>query len=141
MNLEHISDLSKKHNIKLGIQILLQHELLNWQISEKSTVVFSCSESEENVQQGKEIKSAAPLKNLGETTIDVGKILNSSSQGRVIIQKYETTNSLNEGSRRIIVDLIINSMIQTDVRMTVILALKISQDIVKIFPSEFLVHI
>ncbi|KAF0706912.1 Uncharacterized protein FWK35_00032358, partial [Aphis craccivora] len=67
---------------------------------------------------------------------DLNDILIKSTQGSMIIDYYYKQKKLNESSRSLLVEIIINDLIKKNRTMTIDLADNISNAIVKSFPTE-----
>lgn len=138
-----LMEIGKKWKLKWGIQIKFEKVLMSWQ---NSLTPFNNSEQEpnNNVKADKlQIKPSISksVNAHSQTAPNVKEILKSSSQGTSILSFYESNLKLNNGSRAIVVDLIINYMIQNDIRMNVVLAKRTAEGIVNVFKTEFLVRI
>lgn len=137
--------------IKLGIQIKFESILMTWQKSKEIAMVTSARSepgSKNNIDNINELFGSEPDCSTSTSTnshhtisMDIEKIMKTTSQGRSILSLYENDSKLNEGSRSVVVDLVINYMIQNDIRMTVILAKKTAEAILKVFKTEFMVRI
>lgn len=128
-------------DFSLGKLIKFEHHLKLWQIEEKSTVssfqsvdansLYTRNENENDRPAHKD-ESFEQLRKL-----DLKNILNHTSQGRSISENYRMFKTLTDGSRNILVDVIINYLIQNDIKMTVKLSENIADQIIQIFPTEY----
>jgi len=75
-----------------------------------------------------------------EIGFDLNEILIKSTQGAMIIDYYYKQKKLNESSRSLLVEIIINDLIKKNRTMTIDLANSISNAIVKSFPTEIKVR-
>lgn len=66
----------------------------------------------------------------------LSNILNSTTQGRQIQNLYKKTNELQEGSRNLLVDLIINYILSNEIDLPPKLMQDITTQITDMFPSE-----
>lgn len=126
MTQANVQQLFEKYKLQLGLQFQFASWLKSWQSSELKNLnndSLSC----------KALDNAA-------LTFDVRNILKISSQGRKILDLYGNDTQLNDGSRAIIVELIVNYMVQNDIRMTTNVAQQIADEIIKVFPSELKVR-
>lgn len=122
MTAEDFQKLVKKYNIKLGIEIKFIHNLKKWQNPILETTPLPI-----------QVKVIKPIVT---KQLDMVEILNKTAQGALILKKYEEVQIINDATRSILVELIINHMIQIDLRMTIDVAKKILEAIVEVFPSE-----
>lgn len=87
-----------------------------------------------------------PVQNLIQSTnsskigFDLSEILIKSTQGSMIVDYYYKQKKLNESSRSLLVEIIINDLIKKNRTMTIDLANSISNAIVKSFPTEIKVR-
>jgi len=124
-------------NYPLGIQIKFERYLTKWK---KDNPVPNELLELQNV--GQNISNEIPIK-IPETSITVTKpllslceILESSSQGHLVLANYKKYGSLNDACRLILVGMVIKTAIKEDVIMTVKTAEQISDQIVATFPKE-----
>lgn len=68
--------------------------------------------------------------------LKVDEVLNSTTQGALILSYYEKYNKLNDGIRSTLVDILIGSVLSQKLPMSVILAESIADQIVVMFKSE-----
>lgn len=123
MTEKHVKQIFKKHKIQIGIQIEFQMWLKSWQTSTLTTTDASSDQIQKNESHQ-------------DTQFNIVKILKLSSQGRSILEIYNINQQLNDGSRSLLVELIVNYMIQNDMKMTIPIAEKIKDNILTIFPEE-----
>eukprot|EP00102_Acyrthosiphon_pisum_P021324 XP_016658534.1 PREDICTED: uncharacterized protein LOC107883310 [Acyrthosiphon pisum] len=89
----------------LGIQIKFEIRLSNWKTNNQVP-----SQLLELQRVAQPISNAIPMM-LPETTktvLSLSKILEDQSQGSLVLENYKKFNSLNDASRIILVDMIIN---------------------------------
>lgn len=135
MKPEHVSKLL--HKFPLGIIILFEHKLTEWQnginvgtVNNSKTNVSSeihpkaCKEQNLNTH----IKARIELK--------LDEILNQSEQGSLILNYYEKHNKLNDGIRTTLVDLLIGYILTKKIQMSVGLAESMANEIVAMFKTE-----
>lgn len=68
--------------------------------------------------------------------LKVDEVLNSTTQGALILNYYEKNNKLNDGIRSTLVDILIGHVLSQKLPMFVILAESIADQIVVMFKSE-----
>lgn len=119
-------------NCTIGVMATFEYNVKKWQTQEKTTVC-SC-QSSDLPESPNIIREKQDFEELVE--IKVIDILNKTSNGRTIIQQYKTFQKLPDGCRNILVDIIINYLIQNDIKMSVSLSEKIADQIIMIFPTE-----
>ncbi|KAI8116607.1 hypothetical protein CVS40_11351 [Lucilia cuprina] len=134
MTPQHLKQLGKKWNIKLGIQIKFENCLINWKNNRSAPAV--CSNPNINLMDSKNKMFNENINSSKE--IDIAEIMNATSQGRSVLDFFKNNLKLNDLSRAIVVDLTTNYLIQNDIPMTVNLASKIAESIVQVFQSESL---
>lgn len=122
----------------LEIQIKFEHHLTNWK-KNKFPVPNKLLELQ---SVGHNISNEIPM-NIPETSLIVTKpllslckILESSSQGHLVLTNYKKYGVLNDACRLILVDMIIKTAIKEDIIMTIKTDEEISDQIVAAFPKE-----
>lgn len=138
LNTRHIDKLLSTY--PLGILVKFESQLEKWksglnivdidkrtELAETSTLDISMNKA----------NSEPPLKSFKlsqELNVDV--ILNSSTQGSLILDYYRQNNKLNDGIRSTLVDILIGQVLSQRIPMSVSLAESIANQIVAIFNSE-----
>lgn len=72
--------------------------------------------------------------------LDLSEILNSSTQGMMIINYFKSNKKLNDSIRTMLVELIINHVITKKLSMSVNLAENIATQVDNLFPREVKVN-
>lgn len=125
-------------NYPLGIHIKFEKHLEEYQKNQEQRHNVSLLKSK--------IIAETPVQNLtlqstpSESGFDLNEILIKSTQGVMIIDYYCKQKKLNESSRSLLVEIIINDLIKKNRTMTIDLANSISNAIVKSFPTEIKVR-
>lgn len=127
MTAANIQQLFNKYGLQLGVQFHFESWLKSWQNSNSSAKKITSEPKDSFVSSC----------NYSGVNFEIEHILKLSSQGRTILDLFTKNQQLNDGSRAIIVELVVNFMIQNEIKMTTDVAQKIADNIVKIFPSEF----
>ncbi|KAL5237576.1 hypothetical protein ACI65C_004986 [Semiaphis heraclei] len=121
-------------NYPLGIHIKFEKYLEEYQKNQEQHNVSLLKSKivAETPVQNLTLQSTKPL----ESGFDLNEILIKSTQGAMIIDYYHKQKKLNESSRSLLVEIIINDLIKKNRTMTIDLANSISNAIVKSFPTE-----
>lgn len=139
MNENHIRKLVDKYQIKIGTQIKLEANIKQYQLSQATTITSSLPEPE--LDDVPDDSNQINIVNESDQSVDVNAILQTTVQGRAIINMFSLNKKLNDGARSIIVESIVKHMFQNGIRMTVGVARNISEKIIQMFPTEFMVII
>jgi len=126
-------------NYPLGIHIKFEKHLEEYQKNQEQQHNVSLLKSKiiaETPVQNLTLTSTKP----SEIGFDLNEILIKSTQGALIIDYYYKQKKLNESSRSLLVEIIINDLIKKNRTMTIDLANSISNAIVKSFPTEIKVR-
>lgn len=126
-------------NYPLGIHIKFEKHLEDYQKNQEQQHDVSLLKSKiiaETPVQNLTLTSTKP----SEIGFDLNEILIKSTQGAMIIDYYYKQKKLNESSRSLLVEIIINDLIKKNRTMTIDLANSISNAIVKSFPTEIKVR-
>lgn len=124
----------------LGILVKFESELEKWKISlnivdiNKRTESAETSTLDTSMNKPNLEPSLKSFKLSQELKVDV--ILNSSTQGSLILDYYRQNNKLNDGIRSTLVDILIGQVLSQRIPMSVCLAESIADQIVAIFNSE-----
>ncbi|VVC41518.1 Hypothetical protein CINCED_3A016863 [Cinara cedri] len=121
MKSEHVNELLNE--FPLGIKILFNHYLENWQ-------------NTQNVLSNKINTKSVHEESAFDININLSDILTTSSTGTMIIDYYKTNNKFNDNIRSLLVETVINYIITKKIPMSVNLANYFGNQIVKMFPSE-----
>lgn len=140
---EHVNKLLSTY--PLGIIVRFQHELVKWKKSLNSVDKNITTESIETSSLHTPINEPnvqPPLKQFQLShDLKVDEILNSSTQGSLILDYYKQNNKLNDGIRSTLVDVLIGHVFSQCIPMSVGLAESIADQIVVMFKSEIKVII
>lgn len=66
----------------------------------------------------------------------LSNVLNSSHQGRELQKIYKHTNNLQDASRKVLVDLIVDHFLTNDIDFTPKAMVNITEQLLDIFPNE-----
>lgn len=119
-------------NYPLGIKIKFEHAVRQWQ----NTVCKSISVSTQS--SSKSVEKCVPVQ---QFQFSLDEILNRSSQGLLVTSYYKEHNNLNETCRNFLIDIIISSLIEQNISMSIDITEKISKIFVETFTSELKVDI
>lgn len=124
----------------LGILVKFESELEKWKSGlnmvdiDKRTEVAETSTLDISMNKANLEPPLKSFKLSKELNVDV--ILNSSTQGSLILDYYRQNNKLNDGIRSTLVDILIGQVLSQRIPMSVSLAESIADQIVAIFNSE-----
>lgn len=123
----------------LGIRIKFGYCIKEWQINSKGekNSIDGVLSSTSTVASSSTSLPPVP----SEPMFSLDEVLIKSSQGALITNYYKCNNSLNEGYRNLLVDLIIASLLENKCPMSVALANNIADAIVSTFTTEIKVNI
>lgn len=139
MKTYHVEKLLSK--FPWGIIFKFEDELTKWQINNASIVnndhnsninlgeIVLCSSSKPIVEDPQKSSNIKYI-------LKVEEVLNSTTQGALILNYYVKNNKLNDGIRSTLVDILIGHVISQKLPMSVILAESIADQIVVMFKSE-----
>lgn len=137
--------MSSKHirlllsNYPFGIQIKFEKHLREHQKNQEEQHDVSLLKpkliTETPVQKLTQRSTKPPI-----IEFNLGEILIKSTQGSMITDYFYKHNRLNESSRSLLEEIIINDLIKENRTMTIDLANSISNAIVKSFPTEIKVR-
>jgi len=138
MKSEHVEKLLSK--FPWGIIFKFENELTNWQRnidivnknSNSSTNLGAVLCSSSNIK----VHQIAPMSKIPDHVLKVDEVLNSTTQGALILNYYEKYNKLNDGIRSTLVDILIGRVLSEKISMSVSLAESIANQIVTMFKSE-----
>ncbi|XP_050066645.1 uncharacterized protein LOC126555811 [Aphis gossypii] len=122
-------------NFPLGIHIKFEKHLEEYQKNQGQQLDISILKPKlitETPVQNLTLQNTKPP----AVGFDLNDILIKSTQGSMIIDYYYKQKKLNESSRSLLVEIIINDLIKKNRTMTIDLADNISNAIVKSFPTE-----
>lgn len=128
---DEIIQLLNKH--PLGTRVKFAQYVKEWQKSIRGNNLQDISAS---------IKLSEPVSISSELTqsFNLENILSTNTQGAMIVNYYSMNNNLNESCRNLLVDLIIATLVDKKISMTVALANNIATVIVETFTSEIKVN-
>lgn len=135
MNQQSASEVSKQ--LKMGKRIKFCQKLGQWQNSLK-TAVRTMPASGSSSMSSQNALPVTPViiasKNMPHFMLE--DVLKMTNDGRLMLKYYAINANLNEPSRTLLVEIIIQHLLETDVCMSVTLADSISNQILKLFPTE-----
>lgn len=118
----------------LGIQVKFESELEKWKSGLNIIDIDKITEPTTSMNKP---NLEPPLKCFKlSQELKVDEILNSSTQGSLILDYYRQNNKLNDGIRSALVDILIGEVLSQRIPMSVSLAESIADQIVAIFNSE-----
>jgi len=138
MKTYHVEKLLSK--FPWGIIFKFKHELTKWQTNASivSNDLNSCTHMGEIVlcPSSKSILEDTQKSSNIKYQLKVYEVLNSTTQGALILNYYEKNNKLNDGIRLTLVDILIGRVLSQELPMSVILTESIADQIVVMFKSE-----
>jgi len=138
MKAYHVQKLLSK--FPWGIIFKFENEFTKWQTN--ATIVSNDHKSCTNLGEivlcpsSKQIVEDIQKSSNIRYQIKVDEVLNSTTQGALILNYYEKNNKLNDGIRSTLVDILIGHVLSQKLPMSVILAESIADQIVVMFKSE-----
>lgn len=138
MKTYHVEKLLSK--FPWGIIFKFEDELTKWQTN--ASIVSNDHNSCTNLGEIVLGPSSKPIvENTQKSSnikylLNVDEVLNSTTQGALILNYYEKNNKLNDGIRSTLVDILIGHVLSQKLPMSVILAESIADQIVVMFKSE-----
>lgn len=148
--------LFNKYGIQLGLQFTFIHfwssKIVGNSLNNNAALINKASVQQNTNMSSHQIESVSSQQNdassqqpenLQENLIDfdIETILKMSSQGKAIIEIYKKNGNFNDGTRIVIVELLINYMIQNNMQMSSNTAKRLAENVVKLFPTELMVCI
>ncbi|CAI6365987.1 unnamed protein product [Macrosiphum euphorbiae] len=140
MKTYHVEKLLSK--FPWGIIFKFEFELTKWQTNNSIVTVSNDHNSSTNLGEIVLCSSSTPIVEYFHKSpnikyqLKVDEVLNSTTQGALILSYYEKNNKLNDGIRSTLVDILIGSVLSQKLPMSVILAESIADQIVVMFKSE-----
>lgn len=130
----HANQLTK--DLKLGQSIMFSHHLTQWQESLKKNNSKMSASPHLSAFKSDFTSTNQSVMDLKIPQFILSEILLKSNEGRLINNYYKINSNFNEQTRSLLVEIIIQHLMETDVLMSVRLADAISAEIVKKFPTE-----
>lgn len=140
MKFEHANELLS--SFPIGTKVIFTHKLEEWQknnqLPQNKNSVVDSNILKNNDFTNIQTNNLMLQKQL--INLDLSEILNSSTQGMMIINYFKSNKKLNDSIRTMLVELIINHVITKKLSMSVNLAENIATQVENLFPTEVKVN-
>lgn len=127
---DEIIQLLNKH--PLGTRIKFVQYFKEWQKSLRVNTL--------DISTSRKLPESVSISSELTQSFNIENILSTNTQGAMIVNYYSLNNNLNESCRNLLVDLIIATLVDKKISMTVALANNIATVIVETFTSEIKVN-
>lgn len=140
MTRKHCKMLTK--GFKLSVLVKFEDFLMKWQEAQRSshhaesTVLINKGNFVERNKASNVLTDKENYMERSPILFNLNKVLTNSMRGRSILLSYQNNTFLTDAMRSIVLDLIINFLLQENIKMSVLLASQISFEIIKCFPTE-----